>query len=43
MVQIENHNKKITELTENFIDITRDNGIDFILKNIDFPLKFYFA
>jgi hypothetical protein len=40
MVQIENHNKKITELTENFIDITRDNGIDFILKNIDdYPLE----
>ena len=35
MVQIENHNKKVAELTENFVDIIRDNSIDFILKNID--------
>ena len=35
MVQIENHNKKVAELTENFVDIIRENSIDFILKNID--------
>ena len=35
LCQIENHNKKVAELTENFVDIIRDNSIDFILKNID--------
>lgn len=35
MVQIEKHNKKVFELTEKFIDIIKNNSIDFILNNID--------